>query len=568
MDRHQYLPKVGLLQLPEEILLLIFGFFAKPASQLHELTRWRYPDDQRASDLPSLQNVRLTCRPFNELVSPLLCSVVKVNLDSSSLSRTDNLSRNPLIAKGIRGLEVNLRYRPSSFAADLSQYHAHVAKIVSDARGRCEYQTEFQSYEDEDESTDATKHRAYLEAEEIFWQYEKHWREHVEPAHQGMGMGVLETDSTVQVDQQLLQDCFSSYADLHEDQKRLVTNGSFVRTLVTVISRLKGTPFIWFKDKDQHSYSPDVLELAKDRSILRRRMEAPHDWLAIETLRGAGADLLPARILTDLPIACHEANVQLRGISVGCFPLTKGFEHLLPDSTTMDLGSNAWLRFATACQRFEIFHFGMTGMNCTPSRPVDFTISERLFIDSFVGAGSSGANLKRFCVNMTPFRKTSGQWKSSTPDQYYRAGNILSSLTSTRLLELQIIDVQISSNELVATIDRLSSSAQSVYLTGITLVHGRYASAMAALQQKTGSSHLHVELSSLQGAEFGPAKSFVDDGLMGMTLDEEERETYWDRLEEHMKPTLLKRTLEWIRNGQGEVNPLTETSKVLQSKFT
>ena len=553
----------GLLRLPEEILLQILGYFTEPANKWHDSNKWRYPNELRANHPNGLQNARLACRRLNEVLSPLLCPVVTVNLESCSLHHADMLSRNALIAKGIRGLEINLRYRSSRLAADICQYHVHVVrKFVDDAYRECDWHTEFQSYEDEDESPEATKHRAYQKAERVFELYSKHWREYVEQPHADRLVDVQEDQSTVRANQRLLQEFFDSYAERHDDQLRIVSDGSFVRTLVEVISRLKNVPFIWFTDSDQFRFSVghDVFELSSNKDSLCRRMEAAHNWLEIESLHDTGTDLYPVRILTDLPIACHEAAIQLKGLSVGCFPLTKGFEYLLPVSATTDVASEAWARFTVACQSLEKFHFGMNGMSCTPFRPNGFTPSHRLFIDRFTGAACSGPNLEHLCLSMTPFRLTDGRHASSKPDQHYRAGSILNSLTSTRLLELQILSVQIDSIELEAAIDRLSSSARSIFLTGITLEHGQYANAMAALQQKVARSQLQVEFNSLEGAEFGPATKFVDDGCFGLTLDEESREDYWERLEEHMNPMLLKRTLEWIRNGQGRANPLGETS--------
>ncbi|CAJ2504909.1 Uu.00g123030.m01.CDS01 [Anthostomella pinea] len=569
MDMQQRMPagQNGLLQLPEEILLDVFDYFAKPARQLRESETWRYPENLHPGDFTCLQNARLACRRLSEVVSPLLCPVVTVGLNSQSLRRADELSRSALIAKGIRGLVVNLRYRSSSLAADLRPYHAHVAaKIVSDEAARCYYNTEFQSYEDEDESPEATAHRAYLEAEDVFQLYARHWREHVERAQPERPVDVLDNSSITQASQRLLQDCFSSYAEQHEDQTRIISDGSFVHTLVGIISRLESPPFIWFSDKDrfEHSSARDVLELAKNTHNLRRYMEAPHGWLAIETLRDIEVDLLPARILSDLPIACHRSELQLRGVSVGCFPLTKGFEYLLPDGTTMHDDSSAWDRLAAACQDLKIFHFGMNGMNCTPHRPVDFTPSQRWLINGFISAACSGPNLERFCLSMAPFRVCDAgrTWlvPSSVPDQNYPAGSMLASLTSTRLTQLWILSVQISGNELAAAVDRLSSSARFVYLAGITLEQGRYADTMSALQQQTARGRLSVELTTLQGAEFGSARAAPDDGLM-WDLDEQEADTYWESLEEHMNPVLLKRLLEWIHAGHGEPNPLANSPR-------
>ncbi|KAI0518136.1 hypothetical protein F5B22DRAFT_644898 [Xylaria bambusicola] len=64
-------------------------------------------------EIQTIQAIRLTCRRFNELSSHLLLRNLKVNLTRSSLDCLDEISRHPLISKGIETIDLYLS--PSHF---------------------------------------------------------------------------------------------------------------------------------------------------------------------------------------------------------------------------------------------------------------------------------------------------------------------------------------------------------------------------------------------------------------------------------------------------------------------
>jgi hypothetical protein len=114
-----YLRDLNVLDLPDELLLDIFelveGFDPNPP--------FAYDHDSGREDI---QNTRLVCRRFCDLSSQLLVRFVRVRFDEQSLSRLDEISRNPNIAKGVRAVQVVLHFYNSSFT-DLelfTTYHA------------------------------------------------------------------------------------------------------------------------------------------------------------------------------------------------------------------------------------------------------------------------------------------------------------------------------------------------------------------------------------------------------------------------------------------------------------
>jgi hypothetical protein len=117
------------------------------------------------------------------------------------------------------------------------------------------------------------------------------------------------------------------------------------------------------------------------------------------------------------------------------------------------------------------------------------------------------------------------------------------------------MDVELTSSDLEVLLNRLPPSGlRHLRLCAIYLSKGKYAQSLDILKSiKRGSSNCAVDLSSLEGAEFGPSQYFDDsDILYG---GKERREAGWKRLEEHINPGLLRQTSAYIL-GDEPVNPL------------
>ena len=181
-----------LLDLPPDITTQIFGYFEREVdirNLPHVLPHW--------DGLATLQACRLTCRGLNELLSGMLCPVFRGSLDKISMNRIEHLSRNPLIAEGMRAVEIILAFRPKTIASDLTLYCKHVTEKVDGFEGMCYYWTEFQHYEDEDQSDDAVKHRGLLAAQERLNLIRESWRQCVESEAHRTADGRSERESGV-----------------------------------------------------------------------------------------------------------------------------------------------------------------------------------------------------------------------------------------------------------------------------------------------------------------------------------------------------------------------------------
>jgi hypothetical protein len=577
-----------ILDLPEEILLDIFcsfesGFPVHDPSEHYN--HWTAKDSNR---LEFLGNNRLVCRTFNRLISPLLCPIVSVSLCSGSIDRLEGLSRNPLIAQGIRGIKLSLLFRPRAIATDFRRYHAHAESVLVEFERECNWYTEFQDYQEDDMSDDAVSWRNYHEAWQRIGNIRDAWRnvlkgrspqeyglqhtglagkEHKEGQNSSSDQG-CEIDET----QAILRCCFKKYAAAYADQALIVSNGSFVRSVVGALSRCGSLPFVWFNEDKLGREGRDLKAMLflTDKEALIHTLIQGHDWLSIESNLCKDDDdtglFFPAKVLTELPIACHGATVRLRGMSVDCFPLLKGYRCLLPGLTQADdiRISDPWARFAAACHDLEIFNFGKRGMNCSPIRPALQSTSDLTIINNYICAAVSGPHLQKLYLSMIPFSVRRGVRSEKEEKLLYPASPILAAVKSTQLQNIVIFSVDTSEQGLSVLVNAASPRHLTyLYLAGVNLSRGSYVSTMSLLHEIASSrrsihgSRPKIHFSTLQGAEFGKPSTFDDNSNAWMFGSDKERKTFWDRLEEHQHPELLKKVEQWILDGHvGEVNPM------------
>ncbi|KAK7189854.1 hypothetical protein PSPO01_04244 [Paraphaeosphaeria sporulosa] len=592
--------RTTILDLPKETLLEIFGHLVEKFP-VHDPSQYYKPRASEANDrLTLLGNNRLVCRAFNRIISPLLCPVVTVSLCSGSIDRLEGLLRNPLIAQGVRGIAISLLFRPRAIATDFKRYHAHANTILNDLERECDWNTEFQHYDQDDMSDDAITWRGYHEAWSKIAQMQSAWGKLFEGSTQDAGPEDVEIiEDEDQEDQEVNEDeadqddeggkhieeaqatlriCFEKYAAAHVEQARIISDGSFVRSVTRALSCCGSLPFIWFNEDQLVKDGPDnhaVALLTSNEALLHALMQG-HEWLTIESTLCKDDDdtelFFPASVLTGLPIACHDAGVPLRGISVDCFPLLRGYRCLIPSATQADdsIDPDPWTRFAAACHDLEIFKFGIRGMNCSPIRPERQSTSDSAIINGFIGAAISGPRLQKLCLSMTPFRVRSGSAGQRGEEHSYLASPILAAITSTQLRTITLNTVEICERDLLA----LVKSASPVHLTflyfaAVTLSRGLYAEAMGllhdivSLRRSNNRSIPKILFSTLQGAEFGGPSTFDDGGNSWMFGSKEERELFWDRLKQHQHPQLLKQVETWVTNGKAdEVNPLLQLKDV------
>ncbi|KAK4445129.1 hypothetical protein QBC34DRAFT_384534 [Podospora aff. communis PSN243] len=98
---------VNILSLPNELLLQIFGYTFTGRNDFRKHYSNPNHPNLKQSDI---KNCRRVCRRFHDVSSVLLIGSVTIDQRRSTLDRLNDISRHPLISKGVRAVRVHLRY--------------------------------------------------------------------------------------------------------------------------------------------------------------------------------------------------------------------------------------------------------------------------------------------------------------------------------------------------------------------------------------------------------------------------------------------------------------------------
>ena len=393
-------PAVKLLHLPTELIHII-GLHADP------------------DDIPSL---RLACRRLCDIASPLLLAGrrLTVHLDQASLDRVHGIARNHQIARGlIPAVTVALHYRPAVLAADIRLFAQHKRQELNAVAAdcvrmyggtdddRCQY------FDDPDDSVYQdvllcdwrAAHRRYLLIKSDWSMTEE-----------------ADDDTLSSLSSTLLHDAWLQYRRKHDEQRRLILDGTFAARLTAALSRMPPSwrseirlLFCGQRGFGDHGFDQDhdmsiygnhhPIDFAYDQSALYRLLLAPQSWAAIEnmdiSLGLIGLVNLPAvSVLTQLPIAMHAAGLPLRGLIFQCFPvLSSNIAWLVPTCPTPTGAAEStthWARLSAACSDLRQIYVELKGVEVP--MPIEGDAEEHL--DAFFQAIRSSDKLQICTVQL------------------------------------------------------------------------------------------------------------------------------------------------------------------------
>ncbi|OBT65908.1 hypothetical protein VE03_05445 [Pseudogymnoascus sp. 23342-1-I1] len=499
-------PPMHILNLPSDILFGIFDSLEDNKSIV-----WR--DD---ADLKTIQNARLVCSLFNRHASPLLCPVLTVQLDQASLDVVDKISRNPLIAAGIRHINVALRYRPKELADDLLWYKNQRQEDLGEWINGCIWNIESHYYRgesDEDNETVSKDHldvhdeddetvseddvRMYEDAHRTYcaiieaWDYCFLWPD------------VAAMDGDTLKYRQVLWRGHEEYRRKHDEQFRLIIDGSFVDILASAISRMRYSISLQFEDKtssdsDLDRYSDPTLVSTYPEN-LSRFMVSSSDWQTIEGIEG-GAELLPARILFELPIAIHKAGATTSVMEFHRIPNINNYSTVSPG---LPNNSPAWSDLRAACQHLTEFEL-RSGHQ--PKLYHNLLPEVQAPMYEYLSAILSGPNIEVLHLSLCPF-KLNEDGRSEAHD-LYRMGTILATANWPRIKRIWISNVSLLHSELESFCRGLDGSRmESLHFRDMELLGGGWAVVLDILRERLSSRCLDgkckVYFADLEGGEFG-----------------------------------------------------------------
>ena len=509
--------RLSILGLPEDILREIFDHLSNEFvyNDKGEIVYY-YRLSKEDEDFKTLQNARLVCRRFCEVTSPLLVPALCAYISSESLSRIDKLTRNPQIAAGVRLVQVVLEYRPRELAQNLSLYKNLRYQQVEEVRNRCEYHTDFIT--DIEELPNDT--RKMLDAIAIYKEIMAAWDDACSDPEDTEGFG-HESDEGRKF-KQLLYQCHEEYRRKHDDQYRLLTDGSFVRTLAAAVSRMTSLRSLAFFDHldrplDDFFDRSGVTILANDTESLRRLLVMPQDWAAIEEMDPT-PELLPAKLLWELPIAIYERGQQLREVAVSALPLKSNFDMLCPHSR--DEIQPAWDRLQAAFRCIQRVNVGSRGnMNCQDIRLQHLPAEKQAYIDKYLTALLSGPCLEVIDIDLYALSLNDGRFPSeiNAKDGLYRIGSVLASVCCPHLRRLDLSHVSFRQEEFEKFLRGLGDRLEYIALYEVGVLDGGWERPLNVLRERLLSGRscgeCSVKFDSLRGGGFDSVLSDDDSDI-------------------------------------------------------
>jgi hypothetical protein len=416
------LRKISLLDLPMEILYSIIGYIDPYRSATDGLpyvfidVPYVFADDPRKTRrmnpvlLDCIRRMRLACRTLCQLVTPYLCPILVVQFSQDSLQRAMGLLQNPAIASGLRGLWLDLRWRPRVWAENIGYFlDASVAKLV---RIRNLVQCD-------DPSREKMAHKELLDLDVLTSAWRRLAEEHFR------GLKITDVGSSQQEDAELSVDdltyfrqlavtCHRQYIDAVRLQEAYLTHGDLLSELMPLVAKTKHPLALRFTAADPDKYilwdnkldDIDRPGLFQQPEKLLKHLVGPVPWDLCER-EFDGEELMPVEYLATVPMVADQLGVRLREVHYHCFPAPGHFETLFPIDTNNDdtASGSFWTKtFQHACRNLEMVVFLQKRDQRTSAAQILEPI-ERVHLDTFVKCLLKGTKLKHFRLDLDHYLK-------------------------------------------------------------------------------------------------------------------------------------------------------------------
>ena len=464
--------------LPPELLHMAFRYLQAPKEiPICHTIAGQYAHD--GSSRQDVRNARLVCRLFRDLATPLLFSVLCLQLSQSSLDVLDRISRIPAMATGVRVVRLSLAYRPREYADNISHYmHARFSGL---GRHRVHVETQLKSPPTsstrDGEASEAPNPAELQQALKNHTILQEQWASYVSTVELRLRtVGLRRSARNLKPPseyQQILQNGHDEFRRLREEQLRLLRDGSFANDLASAISRMPNArSFNFLYEETDETVNPAYsASLLNNAEILSRFMARPLSQEELEFgsdgVRGS-PELESASLLWKVPIALHKEGAGLTEIVVSHIPLDGNFSMFYSQS------QSSWRELGAACASLEVFDYqDALGRRYEPD-----TAKNKSYIFNYVGAmlSQSGQHLRVVDLNFG-----GRSWPTVVP--------VLFKLSEMpRIQHLGLVRMKLQQRSFNALCDNLGNGLKSLRLSRIRLRDGGWAQPVDVLRKKMAAA--------------------------------------------------------------------------------
>jgi len=316
----------------------------------------------------------------------------------------------------------------------------------------------------------------------------------------------------------LVLDGYVSYRQKQEEQRRLIEEKAFVKSLVEAMTRMPQATSITFTDRSSKDM-PHALQILTDKAELTRVLTGPETWRSIErSPGGVVGELLPVRLLCDLPIALAAAGRPLKGINVCCYPIASGHSMLCPSTQEVP----GWGTLRNAFSKLEVLKFGQGGGNMTQCGviPGAFGPGDWEYINNYIDAMLARPCLREICLSLYAFCRCTSR-ATPTHLEDYNADFAISRLQSMRMRRAELSGLVLNGNTLRKFCDSLDDDLAYLSLNSIRLLGGSWGGARDVISKRFSKrcreGEYTIRLGDLVGEEYRRGSAY--DPNSGQRID-------------------------------------------------
>jgi hypothetical protein len=419
--------------------------------------------------------------------------VLRLRASRSSLDLAYAISRAPRIAAGVRGIVISLETWSKDEAENIVRF---AEARLDDLQGLLRLSAR----------QDLTVDQRGKALWGMSWLVTE-WRVHAR-AVEARGEAASGGGEALSTRQEAFREGFGEFCRLQKEQHQILTDGSFVGTLVSAVTRMGRVGSFLFVDRlpaQEFGDSPGDPMLLSDIEKLSRFVSKPFGWRELGRDEEGTPNLVCERLLWELPIALDKAGASPRAMILGVVPHSRDFS-MLGQRGADEPGPTTWDALSAACQKLEVLEFS------GGARREGFPEEDLANLNHYLASVLSGCgqHLRLLDLNLyQPIPTFFGAYL-----HFYNADAVFGALQQELpcLKTLKLHRVKVGQSQLEALCSRIGDCLGDLDLSYVTLHRGRWAGAVNILRQKITTSQVvdrRVHLFKLYGGEFGNGEAVL-----------------------------------------------------------
>ncbi|KAE8454428.1 hypothetical protein EG329_000050 [Mollisiaceae sp. DMI_Dod_QoI] len=511
-----------ILDMPDEILMRVFN-------HVKSLVSWHV--GIYVYDKDDLKNVRLTCRRFYNVSSPLLIHSIRVRINSQSVLRLEEISRHPIISKGVQHVRIILDFYDYFMADDIRTFAAYRLEMMRRDTAMMEGRPTLNIYNRVPQQKDLDtieKVKEMLESWETFVNGTPD-----DPVDEGTSdlrfMRLAQDDTSGHLE--ILRKAYEEYQLRFSDQEKLLKDDYFIQAVASAMARMPIANMLEVIDLNSPFLTNSTcFQIAENDEDLIEYLAQSMSW---DEAGFYDFGPPPSEILVKLPVAIHKAGGLLKDLKIR---LTSP-----KDYSVLSMSEEDRRDLAAVSQRLRSFDFSPNATEFDFQRAPGADEMKDLGI--FVSALMDTRSLEDINLDLHYL------WEQGNPP-ILSFGPVITPRPWPNLREIYLRGLSLHLSELERLVDQLNDS---VHLLAIQLMHllsGTWADGLDLLR-KFGISQGHLDMRVV----------FLDpSGAECETLTYAAKEEIFGRESANMK----NRAEEYI-GGHIDRNPLRDGGLELQN---